>query len=178
MIYYEKPYVRAHSFGVKDYLVGKAIDEVLGVDYPYVRVPLKRERNDKVGLTIMELSLLEDHSYWGDGYCETHSFRVNDDYLREAIWDNDQREIIDDGDHSLGVIKNIFIEEETSCKDEQWDFLTMIEEMVASKVTWDPIHQSIIGGNDFLFFILLTNETNDYLLSRYLKDSSKAIVNE
>lgn len=42
---------------------------------------------------MMEYFFLED-SHWVDGYYETHSFRVNDDCLREVIWDNDSREKI------------------------------------------------------------------------------------
>lgn len=30
VIYYDKPYLRAHSFGMKDYLVEKVIDDILG----------------------------------------------------------------------------------------------------------------------------------------------------
>jgi len=41
MIYYDQLDLRAHSFGVKDYLFGKAMDEDLGPNYPYVRVPFK-----------------------------------------------------------------------------------------------------------------------------------------
>ena len=62
---------------MKDCLVGKAIDEDLGDDYPYVRVPLKGEKSEKEGEKLMmECSLLEDHSDWMDGYLEAHSYGV------------------------------------------------------------------------------------------------------
>lgn len=78
--------LRGPSFGVKYYLVVKTIDEVLGVDYPYVRFPLKREKSERGGETLMmECFFLEYHSHGVDGYCETHSFGVNDDFIREEI---------------------------------------------------------------------------------------------
>lgn len=38
--------------------------------------------------------LVEDHSHGMDGYLETHSFGVNDDFLEEEIWDIDPGEIV------------------------------------------------------------------------------------
>lgn len=53
----------------------------------------------------------------------------------------------------------------------------MIVEIVSSRASWDPTQQITIGGKKFLFFILLTNNINDYLLSICLKDSFKATMN-
>jgi len=96
MIYYDKLDLRSFSFGVKDYLVGKAMDEDLGANYPYIRDPLKGEKSERGETLRMECFLLKDHSHGVDGYCETNSFGVNDDRLREAIWNNDPREIMDE----------------------------------------------------------------------------------
>lgn len=82
-----------------------------------------------------------------------------------------------DEDHSLGVITKSYLEEAIMFKDEPWEFLTIFGEMVMSRETWDPTHQRIIGAKTFSLFIILTNVTNDYLLSRCLKDSSKVIMN-
>ena len=92
-----------------------------------------------------------------------------EDYLQEKIVD---------GYHSLGVITKSYLEVVTLCKEEPWAFLTMFEEMVASKSTLDPTHQGIIGGDDFIFFVLLTNDIDDCLLSRCLKDNFMSIMNE
>jgi len=78
--------------------------------------------------------------------------------------------------HSFGV--KYYLKEVTLYKKEPLEFLTMIKEMVSSRETWYPTHKSIIGGDDLLFFVCKTNDIDDCLLSRCLKDRSKAIMNE
>lgn len=66
------------------------MDEDLEADYPYVRFPLKGVKNKRGGETLMmDFCLIEYHSHGVDMNMKTHSFTVNDDFLREAIWDND-----------------------------------------------------------------------------------------
>ena len=104
-----------------------------------------------------------------------------DDYLKEEIEDN---EIAIDGLHGeMEASRDLesCIIEATICKEEPWEFLIMNEEMIALKVKerlmWISTHQNIIRGDDFLFFGLFANATNECLLIRCVKDSLKAMEN-